>query len=184
MESVQVNAWLAAWGVIGPVLVAGISTWYNRRNQVDDRTFNTSTENARRTEERKIRFDDAEIADYDRALTWRRNTLIEFLSASFDFVWKGSGSQESEVRERHRERFTKAFATLSILDPAIATEACDLWEACIKINSVNVPEHAAAVEKLAEARGKFALKAHQLIAEQIVAKKEAIALARSADAPS
>jgi hypothetical protein len=168
MDAAHVNVWLAMWGAIGPVLVAGVSSWYNRRGRAADRKFRADVDREHRAEERKAKLDDAAVADHDRALSWRRNTHIDFLSASFDFAWQGSGPQEYDVRERHRERFAKSFSTLSILDPAISTEACAVWEACNRVPAVrDQAEHASATADLAAARGRFAAKAHELLALQL-----------------
>jgi hypothetical protein len=170
METAQLNVWLTFWAGIGPILTAGIGAWWVRRNQVDDRNFHAAQEKSRLDS----LHDEAETArvrqEISSRFTSRRQVFIDFLSASFDFVWKGEGPQEPEVRERHRERFSKCFTILMLLDQnAIGTEAMGVWNACHECVAMRLSPNEQTFQQLKNAREVFTEKAFALLSEQVSA---------------
>lgn len=172
MATDQPSTWLTVWASVGPVLTGAIAAWWSRRKQVQDREYVSSQEQRRLDTARQEANEALSEQDRRKRLDWRRETFIDFFGASHDFIWKGNGPQEPEVRERHRERFTKCFATLMLLDQSsIGGEAIELWDASHNIvpllggnNSQALDE---AVLRLRNARHAFSSKGQQLLLEQM-----------------
>jgi hypothetical protein len=172
MGTVQMNTWLTIWAVIGPLLTGGVGAWWNWYRNNIDRNYRAETDQKLREEIRNETKAAATLEDKRRQLDWRRKIFIDFLSASQDFVWKGAGTQETDVRERHRERFSKCFATLMLLDQAqIGFEAVAVWNACYatvaEMEGTNQQAQDAASAALRDARQAFAEKGQQLLLDQI-----------------
>jgi len=172
MGASQLNIWLTLWAAIGPILTGGVAAWWAWHKHLNDRDHQAETDQKRRDEIR----DEAKAAaireDKRRQLDWRRQTFIDFFGASHDFIWKGAGQQEPDVRERHRERFTKCFATLMLLDQEhIGFETIAVWNAChaILAEMAGTDQLAkdAATAALREARQAFAAKGQQLLLDQV-----------------
>lgn len=168
----QLNTWLTIWAAAGPILTGAVSQWWSRRRQVQDREYESFLEQKRLDAIKQDTSAAAIQQDRKQQLDWCRQTFIDFFSASYDFVWRGGGGQEPDIRERHRERFTKSFSVLMLLDQiSIGQEAIAVWNACHEsVNAMAGTDQQAmnnTATKLREARDAFSLKGNQLILEQI-----------------
>ena len=155
---------LSIWGGAGPLVGAGFSAWWANRVRIADRKWMTKQAEINRKIARKDVAEKTLEENRRGALSWRRSTFIDFFSCAHDFLWVPQGANGQEVREQSRQKFTKAFATLMLLDgDEIGKETQDVWNATH--TSVGAFPHATPeqTQALMRARANFAQKAHTLI---------------------
>ncbi|HEX8710983.1 MAG TPA: hypothetical protein VF730_03845 [Terracidiphilus sp.] len=158
------TAMLSIWGGAGPLIGAGVSAWWANRNRVADREWGQRDKEQRLQREELAAARKVLQASESSALDWRRSTFIEFFSASHDFVWMQQGEKSFEVRERHRERFTKAFSVLMLLDQvSIGAETQAVWNACQAIVGAFPHTSSEQITELQMARAAFSAKASAII---------------------
>jgi hypothetical protein len=178
MDTTGINGWLALWAGIAPILTGAASAIWSRRNQTSDRTFLRDQESEKYAREAEAHREAAARAWAESALVERRKTFLNFLTASHDFLWHLPTNQElnpaQEVElNRYREEFTRAYATLKILDAqAMDGQTVELWNAvwaarAMVSRPLDDPERTAAMTRMSRARSEFAISAHQLLAEQL-----------------
>lgn len=172
MDASSINEGLAFWSVAGPLLTAGASTYWHRRVQVSDRDHDE--QRAAQEREHQERLDDARraLGAAEKAFVERRKIFLDFVTASYDFLWHLPGVREESISDanRHREVFSRAYATLMVLDgPAIGDQATELWNAVFQARSLNAgapPEEKQRVfGNLMTSRERFQIRAQELLAQ-------------------
>ena len=155
---------LSIWGGAGPLVGAGFSAWWANKVRIADRTWTAEQAEISRKIARKDAAEKTLEENRRGALIWRRSTFIDFFSCAHDFLWVPQGTNAQEVREQHRQKFTKAFATLILLDGNdIGKETQEVWNATHQAvgNFPNAtPEQ---TQALLRARAGFVEKAQALI---------------------
>lgn len=131
---------LKVWAVLGPLVAAGVSAWWSRRNQVNDRDYGHSLEM-----ERLDRADTARILDHQRAVRTERHnaikeSLADFMASSHEYVRKQSDWLANPIPEKHQaasqatDTFTYSSQGVILLgDEQLADKAVELWNATLKI---------------------------------------------------
>lgn len=131
---------LTIWAVVGPLLAAGISAIWSRRNQVQDRSYQASLEAEKgrkiSDENKRIRDEEARQQKYLQL----REACIEFMASSHEYVRKQSEylSQLTPELQRYaseaNDRFTYSNQKLILLGDDQLTEASiAFWNATIAI---------------------------------------------------
>lgn len=138
--SLDWDTFFRVWAVAGPLLAAGVSAWWARRNQVYDRDYEHKLEL-----NRLDRADAARNLDHKRAVQAERyneikSAIATFMSSSHEFVRKQSDYWTDPTPEKHQaatlanDKFTYSQQTVILLgDEALAGKAIDLWNATLEI---------------------------------------------------
>jgi len=160
------NAFLTIWAGIGPLLSAGASAWWSNRNRVADRDWGEAREEERRGRDHLEEARKFLRVDRNKAINWRRGTFIDFFAGSYDFVWIVQSEKSQEIRESHRQKFTRAFGVLMLLDmAAIGDEAQAVWNACHTVVGAYPNAAPEQTQGLSSARAAFAVKAQEIIGQ-------------------
>lgn len=174
------NAFLTIWAGVGPLLSAGVSAWWSNRNRIADRNWSETREEDRRGREKLEEARKFLRDDRNRAINWRRGNFIDFFAGSYDFVWIVQSEKSQETRELHRQKFTRAFGILMLLDMAtIGNEAQAVWNACHVVVGAYPNTTLEQSQALTVARSAFAAKAQEIIGQDFgryVANLEAAAM--------
>jgi hypothetical protein len=165
---------LAIWGALAPIAVSAASQWWARRGRREDRIHDLRALQEERKEKNRQETEKRSQQWKDTAFEYRRSVVLEFTAAALDFLWadgatiSGSSAQD---RDRHRERFSKAYAALQILDAELREPALEVWNATydmIRANRSQVQaDIQAATELLKLARARFSKVAHDELNVQL-----------------
>jgi hypothetical protein len=87
-STIDWNAFFRIWAVVGPLLAAGASALWARRNQVQDRNYETSRDSVRF--ERDIQSKEAEHEMQLRTESYKeiKGALANFMASTNDYVTK------------------------------------------------------------------------------------------------
>ncbi|EGR4195834.1 hypothetical protein [Vibrio cholerae] len=144
-ESVEIalTSWdyiLRIWAVAGPLLAAGVSAIWSRRNQVQDRIYQAAQEAEKdrklSEETKRIRAEEAKRNKYVQL----QDACIEFMASSHEYVRKQSEylthltPELQQYASEANDRFTNSNQKLILLGDAELTEASiAFWNATIAI---------------------------------------------------
>lgn len=92
----RVNEYLAIWAVIGPVLTAVATTWWNRKNEIENRNFAKNREDEIQQRQDKIQNNRNEIE-------FRKNQLQNIKTGVINFISCVIECNNSLIATRHKQ---------------------------------------------------------------------------------
>jgi hypothetical protein len=160
----ELDILVKVWAVIAPVSAALLSAWWSRRNQLQDRAYETERELRLRQFSLQDREAERESVEREKRLDSIRLAYVKFIASSNEYALQASTDQiltEGVLSEKARESLmlmNESFHGLSILGGTkIHDAATDVLNLSLALGS-RIDEI-----ELIESREKFKLAKHNLL---------------------
>jgi hypothetical protein len=170
------DALLKFWAVVGPLLAAGISAVWSRRNAVQDRDFEQQRDNSRLSAESSL-----QDTQHKRSLKLEnykelKAALASYMTNTKDMVSRRSehltapSPETKEVANLAYERWNHSFQLVALLgDQEITDMAINLWNAALAVpqsyNTASTPDYEVKIETFKNSGAAFLKKARALLGE-------------------
>lgn len=165
-SSETLDVTLKLWAVAGPLLTAGISTWWARRNQVNDRDFIKSSENEQQILKKAEKAEEQRQQLNREKYTELKMAIATFMGATYEYVRRQTDLHNDpkhgtlEAAANANDKFIYSCQLVVVLgDESLADAALLLWDASLKIPrpvaEANSPQHQEDMKNYRLARTNF-----------------------------